>query len=114
VTALSVGIDVGGTFTDLVAVDADGAVTTHKVLSTPDDQSLGVDASLRLLSGASIRRFVHGTTVATNMLLERAGARVVLVATEGFTDVLHLARQDGAATSRIATHDPAGRGGGRR
>jgi N-methylhydantoinase A len=107
VTALSVGIDVGGTFTDLVAVDPNGAVTTHKVLSTPTDQSLGVESSLALLRGAPVRRFVHGTTVATNMLLERAGARVVLVATEGFTDVLHLARQDRASLYDLSRHHPA-------
>jgi N-methylhydantoinase A len=107
VTALSVGIDVGGTFTDLVAVDSAGAVTTHKVLSTPSDQSHGVETSLALLGGAPVRRFVHGTTVATNMLLERAGARVALVATEGFTDVLHLARQDRASLYDLSRHHPA-------
>ena len=106
-TALSIGIDVGGTFTDLVAVAPDGSVITHKVLSTPADQSRGVEASLAVLGGASIRRFVHGTTVATNMLLERAGARVVLVATDGFTDVLHLARQDRASLYDLARHHPA-------
>ncbi|CAN5560241.1 hydantoinase/oxoprolinase family protein [soil metagenome] len=105
-TALSIGIDVGGTFTDLVAVDSTGAVTTHKVLSTPADQSGGVEASLRLIDGTSIARFVHGTTVATNMLLERAGARVALVATDGFTDVLHLARQDRASLYDLSRQHP--------
>ena len=107
VTALSIGIDVGGTFTDLVAVDERGAITTHKVLSTPADQSNGVEASLALLGGAPIARFVHGTTIATNMLLERAGARVALVATDGFTDVLHLARQDRASLYDLSRHQPA-------
>ena len=106
-TTLSIGIDVGGTFTDLVAVDPDGAVTTHKVLSTPADQSRGVEDSLALLGGAQAKRFVHGTTVATNMLLERAGARVVLIATEGFTDVLHLARQDRASLYDLSRHHPS-------
>jgi N-methylhydantoinase A len=106
VRSLSVGIDVGGTFTDLVAVDASGTVTTEKVPSTPSDQSDGVARALELLSGAPVSRFVHGTTIATNMLLERAGARVALVATEGFTDVLHLARQDRASLYDLARHHP--------
>ena len=103
----SVGVDVGGTFTDLVAVAPDGSVTTHKVQSTPDDQSVGVAESLRLLNGMLVTRFVHGTTVATNMLLERRGARVALVATEGFTDLLQLARQDRASLYDLARHHPA-------
>jgi N-methylhydantoinase A len=107
VSARSVGVDVGGTFTDLVSVDATGAVTTHKLPSTPHDQSEGVAAALALLAGAAVSRFVHGTTVATNMLLERAGARVALVATEGFTDVLLLARQDRAALYDLSRHHPA-------
>ena len=105
-TALSVGIDVGGTFTDLVAVDAAGAVTTEKVPSTPSDQSDGVARALALLAGAPVSRFVHGTTAATNMLLERAGARVALVATHGFTDILYLARQDRASLYDLARHHP--------
>ena len=106
-SARSVGVDVGGTFTDLVSVDATGSVTTHKLPSTPHDQSEGVAATLALLAGATVSRFVHGTTVATNMLLERAGARVALVATEGFTDVLHLARQDRASLYDLSRHHPA-------
>jgi N-methylhydantoinase A len=106
VSALSVGVDVGGTFTDLVAVDASGDVTTHKVSSTPSDQSHGVASALSMLDGAEVSRFVHGTTVATNMLLERAGARVALVATDGYTDVLHLARQDRASLYDLSRHHP--------
>jgi N-methylhydantoinase A len=106
VSALAVGVDVGGTFTDLVAVDASGTVTSYKIPSTPHDQSVGVGSALALLGGASVERFVHGTTVATNMLLERAGARVVLVATNGFTDVLQLARQDRASLYDLARHHP--------
>ncbi len=105
-TGVSVGIDVGGTFTDLVAVDSEGTVTARKVPSTPSDQSDGVAAALDLLDSVTVSRFVHGTTVATNMLLERAGARVALVATEGFTDVLHLARQDRASLYDLAKHHP--------
>ena len=103
-SALSVGIDVGGTFTDLVAVDALGNVTTEKVRSTPSDQSDGVGSALALLGAARVSRFVHGTTVATNMLLERAGARVALITTDGFQDVLHLARQDRASLYDLSRH----------
>ncbi|HEX9483758.1 MAG TPA: hydantoinase/oxoprolinase family protein [Gemmatimonadaceae bacterium] len=106
-SSLSVGVDVGGTFTDLVAVDAEGRITTQKVPSTPADQSEGVARALGLLGAANVIRFVHGTTIATNALLERSGSRVVLVATEGFTDVLHLARQDRASLYDLARHHPA-------
>ena len=105
-TALSVGIDVGGTFTDLVAVDSHGTATMEKVPSTPDDQSEAVQRALAALGAAGVSRFVHGTTVATNMLLERAGARVALITTEGFRDVLHLARQDRASLYDLARHHP--------
>ncbi|MEP6989866.1 MAG: hydantoinase/oxoprolinase family protein [bacterium] len=105
-TTHAVGIDVGGTFTDLVAVDTDGTIVTRKVPSTPADQSEGVAQALALLGELAVSRFVHGTTVATNMLLERAGARVALVATDGFTDVLHLARQDRASLYDLSRHHP--------
>ncbi|HEX8725854.1 MAG TPA: hydantoinase/oxoprolinase family protein [Gemmatimonadaceae bacterium] len=102
----SVGIDVGGTFTDLVCIDAHGAVETRKVLSTPADQSEGVESSLRALGRQDVSRVVHGTTVATNMLLERAGARVVLCATAGFTDLLELRRQVRASLYDLTRHHP--------
>ncbi|MDE3171704.1 MAG: hydantoinase/oxoprolinase family protein, partial [Gemmatimonadota bacterium] len=102
----SVGIDVGGTFTDLVAIHRDGTVEARKVLSTPADQSEGVEASLRALGQRDLERVVHGTTVATNMLLERAGARVVLCATAGFTDLLELRRQVRASLYDLARHHP--------
>lgn len=91
---LWVGVDVGGTFTDLVAVDSTGRVSTRKVLSTPHDQSIGVAEALASLAADSVDRFVHGTTVATNMLLERRGARVCLCVTKGFRDLLYLRRQN--------------------
>ncbi|MGQ0765677.1 MAG: hydantoinase/oxoprolinase family protein [Gemmatimonadota bacterium] len=103
------GIDVGGTFTDLVAVDLDsGTPVAHKVLSTPDDQSQGVVAVLApVLNGsASMERVVHGTTIVTNMLLERRGARVVLCATAGATDLLELRRQERAALYDLSRHHP--------
>src|SRR5688500_12010593 len=98
-TGISVGIDVGGTFTDLVAVGADGRMDIRKVLSTPEDQSRGVDAAVAALGvpGGAVDRVVHGTTVVTNLLLERSGARVVLCATEGASDILVVRRQDRAS-----------------
>jgi N-methylhydantoinase A len=104
----SVGVDVGGTFTDLAAVDADGVLTARKVLSTPYDQSEGVGGALAALGAppASVGRVVHGTTVVTNLLLERSGARVVLCATAGATDLLELRRQERAALYDLAAHHP--------
>ncbi len=106
---LVVGIDVGGTFTDLAAIDADGTVVTRKVLSTPRDQSEGVAAALDALAAApgAISRIAHGTTVVTNLLLERRGARVVLCATAGATDLLELRRQERAALYDLAAQHPA-------
>jgi N-methylhydantoinase A len=92
---IQLGVDVGGTFTDVVADDG-GRLTVSKVPSTPSDQAEGVAAGVRALGVdlGSAERFVHGTTVATNALLERRGARTVLVTTEGFRDVLEIGRQD--------------------
>ncbi|MGH7647542.1 MAG: hydantoinase/oxoprolinase N-terminal domain-containing protein, partial [Gemmatimonadaceae bacterium] len=104
----SVGIDVGGTFTDLVAIDADGGVTARKVPSTPADQSRGVLDALAALGEApsAVARLVHGTTVATNTLLERTGARVTLCATQGATDVLVLRRQERASLYDLTRQHP--------
>jgi N-methylhydantoinase A len=95
-----IGIDVGGTFTDLVAVDDFGKATLAKVPSTPDDPSIGVLDGLELLAErlatelatllAETDRVVHGTTVATNALLEHKGARVGLLTTEGHRDVIEM------------------------
>jgi N-methylhydantoinase A/oxoprolinase/acetone carboxylase beta subunit len=82
------GIDSGGTFTDAVADD--GRVT--KVASTPADPAQAVERSARFLTGA-VSVLAHGTTVATNALLERRGARVALIATDGFADEIEIARQ---------------------
>jgi N-methylhydantoinase A len=92
---LRLGVDVGGTFTDLVALGG-GEVITAKVPSTPRDQSEGVMSCVRA-SGVEpddVLAFAHGMTVATNALLERRGARTALVTTEGFRDVLEIARQN--------------------
>lgn len=104
----SIGIDVGGTFTDLVGVREDGSVRTGKVLSTPSDQSEGVERSLRECGAdpRSVARIVHGTTVVTNMLLERRGSKVVLCATAGATDLLELRRQERASLYDLSVQHP--------
>ncbi len=87
------GIDTGGTFTDFVRVGPDGLVV-HKLRTTPDDPSRAILAGVAELSGvAKDYRVVHGSTVATNAVLERKGARVALFATGGFEDVLRIGRQ---------------------
>src|SRR5205823_5567784 len=102
-----VGVDVGGTFTDLVAVGPNGNLEIRKVASTPQDPSVGLQRSLDALGAEAIDVLVHGTTVATNALLERRGARVVLVTTAGFEDLLWLRRQDRAALYDLAKAHPA-------
>jgi len=106
---ISVGIDVGGTFTDLAAVGDDGRVVTRKVLSTPSDQSEGVAAALEALGAqpSTVARIAHGTTVVTNLLLERRGARTVLCATAGATDLLELRRQDRFSLYDLSADHPA-------
>jgi N-methylhydantoinase A len=101
-----VGVDVGGTFTDLVAVRADGTLEIRKVGSTPQDPSQGLLRSLEALGTEAVDVLVHGTTVATNALLERRGARVVLITTAGFEDLLWLRRQDRAALYDLAKAHP--------
>ena len=94
-SGLRLGVDVGGTFTDLVAL-SEGELVTAKVPSTPKDQSEGVmnaiDASG--VQPSSLAALAHGMTVATNALLERDGARMALITTEGFRDILEIARQN--------------------
>ncbi|WP_458757075.1 hydantoinase/oxoprolinase family protein [Afipia sp. TerB] len=96
----TIGVDVGGTYTDLVAIDETGRTVFAKSPSTPADQSVGVMTGLKELARrlgttradmlAATSRLVHGTTVATNALLERKGAKVVLVTTEGHRDVIEM------------------------
>jgi N-methylhydantoinase A len=102
-----VGIDVGGTFTDLVAV-RDGELITAKVRSVPQDQSLGVMAALDAsgLERREVAAIAHGTTVSTNALLERRGARTALVTTERFRDVIEIARQNRPALYDLTVSPP--------
>ncbi|RVT96023.1 hydantoinase/oxoprolinase family protein [Rhodovarius crocodyli] len=95
-----IGVDVGGTFTDVVGVGPDGQARLAKAASTPHDQSEGVIQGLRNLAEAAgltleallagTERIVHGTTVATNALLERKGAKVAMLTTEGHRDVIEM------------------------
>ena len=120
-------MDVGGTFTDLVALTPDGAIEVCKVATTPEDPAVGMFRALDTLgtrdegrgtsaatsppvplpsSPVPIDMLIHGTTIATNALLERRGARVVLVTTRGFEDLLWLRRQDRAALYDLARDHP--------
>jgi len=131
-----IGVDTGGTFTDVVTADG----TIAKVPSTPDDPGRGVRAAAAAVlgdggldGGERAAVLCHGTTVATNALLERTGAPVTLVTTAGFGDIIEIARQDrpslydhwadrprsvvpgaravraGRPSGRTARGDPAGR-----
>jgi N-methylhydantoinase A len=93
-----IGIDIGGTFTDIVVARDDGLVETRKVPSTPDDYSRGIAEALQALvvefgtTPDAIVGIVHATTVATNAILEYKGARTGLLTTQGFRDVLEMRR----------------------
>ena len=96
-----IGVDVGGTFTDFILMDEnDGAVRFYKVPSTPSDPSQAIENGLRQLldlagvPGSQVAYLGHGTTVATNIVIERRGAKTGLLTTKGFRDVLELGRQD--------------------
>jgi N-methylhydantoinase A len=110
----TIGVDVGGTFTDLVASDEAGHAVFAKAQSTPEDQSIGVMAGLEELARrlklsrgellAATARLVHGTTVATNALLERKGAKVALLTTEGHRDVIEM--REGLKPNRYDLRSP--------
>jgi N-methylhydantoinase A len=109
---MRLGVDVGGTFTDAVLA-VDGRLITAKAPTTPEDQSEGVIAAIEAAlerAGAGseeIDEFSHGMTVATNALLEGRGARTAFVATEGFTDIVALGRQNRAELYRLCASRPA-------
>ncbi|MHB8261006.1 MAG: hydantoinase/oxoprolinase N-terminal domain-containing protein [Bacteroidia bacterium] len=98
----NVGIDIGGTFTDLICVSSQGKTIVHKTLSTPHDSSVGFINGIRevaIMADESIESFVssfdtivHGTTVATNALLTLKGAKTDLITTKGFRDALEMRR----------------------
>ncbi|HEX8010030.1 MAG TPA: hydantoinase/oxoprolinase family protein [Casimicrobiaceae bacterium] len=105
-----VGVDIGGTFTDCVALDRSGRITATKAPSTPEDFAQGMLAAMRLAAdrlGLTFERFcrevallTHGTTVGTNTLIQRKGARVGLITTRGHEDAIHIMRGSRGVTSR--------------
>ena len=107
------GIDIGGTFTDIVSYqlsqpgEASGSsLRVHKVPSTPRNPAEGLLRGIADLNGARDATIIHGSTVATNALLERRGARAALVTTEGFADVLEIGRQDRPALYDLMQQRP--------
>ncbi len=88
------GVDTGGTFTDFVWLGPDGRYQIHKQLSTPHDPSEAILAGMERMLVPETAVVVHGSTVATNALLERKGARTVLITTKGFADLLAIGRQN--------------------
>jgi N-methylhydantoinase A len=107
-TGARLGVDVGGTFTDLVAL-VDGRLLTAKVPTTPRNQARGVVSALERVQDtvAAAASFAHGSTVATNALLERRGARTALITTEGFRDVIEIGRQNRPALYDLTRDRPA-------
>ena len=109
-SSLLVGVDIGGTFTDCVVLDRGGRITATKSPSTPVDFAEGMLAAMRLAAtrlGLSFERFcgdvavlTHGTTVGTNALIQRKGARVGLLTTRGHEDAIHIMRGSRGVTSR--------------
>src|SRR6516164_2028849 len=91
-----VGVDIGGTFTDIVVVGGDGRIATRKTSSTPYDYSQGIIQGLAdlmaggAIAGPAIHEIIHGTTVATNAILEHKGSLTGLITTKGFRDVLEI------------------------
>ncbi len=92
------GVDVGGTFTDVVLIKSDGTIYPRKVLSTPQDfsvaikQGVGETLAERGISADQVREYIHGATVATNAIITRTGATTALITTKGFRDVLEIRR----------------------
>ena len=99
------GVDVGGTFTDAVLLTDENELRTAKI-PTARRQEESVLAAATAVEAVELERFAHGTTVATNALLERKGARTAFVGTDGFEQVLHLRRQNRAELYRLCAEHP--------
>src|SRR5271163_1340958 len=93
---MRIGIDAGGTFTDFIVVQDGGAIETFKLRSNPRSPASVILAGLQQAAAGRGAEVIHGSTVATNALLERKGARTALVTTAGFEDVIHIGRQNRA------------------
>jgi N-methylhydantoinase A len=101
------GVDTGGTFTDFVWLDEDGRVRAHKLLSSPNDPAQSILSGVHLLKVPQEAGLVHGSTVATNALLERRGARTALITTSGFADILAIGRQNRPSLYDLVPQKPA-------
>ncbi len=102
-----IGVDTGGTFTDIIYKDGD-EWRAHKLLSTPQNPAEAVLAGLRVVADEAHRTIVHGSTVATNAILERKGAPTVLVTNQGFTDIIAIGRQHRSRLYDLAyRHEPS-------
>lgn len=107
---ITMAVEVGGTFTDLIWLDDNGQVNAHKVPSVPSDPAVGVIAGLEEALGEDLRDLTalfHGSTVATNAVLERKGCRAGLLTTRGFGDVLIIQRQLRDNVYAVASRKPA-------
>src|SRR5580658_5809100 len=93
---MRIGIDAGGTFTDFIVVDDNGAIQTFKLRSNPRSPASVILAGLAQATAGQPAEVIHGSTVATNALLERKGVRTALVTTADFEDVIHIGRQNRA------------------
>lgn len=108
-----VGIEVGGTFTDLVMVDEQGGLTVHKIPSTPTDPSIAAVSGMSEIldmsgqGAADVDELLHGSTIAANALIQRRGARTALITTLGFRDVLFIQRQDKSSVYDMFYQKPA-------
>jgi N-methylhydantoinase A len=106
---LRIGVDIGGTFTDAVAIDEGGRITSAKALSTPGRLADGVMAAVERLGVAldQVESFTHGTTAGLNAFLERRGARVALLTTQGFRDVYEIGRANRPVMYDVRYRPPA-------
>src|ERR1700726_3445607 len=93
---MRIGVDAGGTFTDFVVLHDDGRMETFKIRSHPREPAKVILRGLERAAGQGRAEVVHGSTVATNALLERKGARTAFVTTAGFEDLLEIGRQNRA------------------
>ena len=91
---MRIGVDTGGTFTDFVVIHDDKSIVTFKLRSNPKDPAGVILAGIEHAIGTKSAEIMHGSTVATNALLERKGARTAFVTTAGFEDIFHIGRQN--------------------
>jgi len=108
-TSIRIAVDTGGTFTDCVWIEK-GEPRILKVFSTPDDPSFAIAEAVKRIAGRNKTVLLHGTTVGTNAVLERKGARVAFVTTAGFEDSIEIGRQARPTQRRVRR--PQRRGAG--